>query len=83
MKSLITKVRKIKLFADEEKNKKIQNDFIFAFTLLQNSVKIEKFTVNFKHVYNIFNLKYASTDYDDSKKIIIQQLLDRNLTVIK
>jgi hypothetical protein len=83
LKLIITKVRKIKPFADEEKNKKIQNDFIFAFTLLQNSINIEEFTVNFINVYNIFNLKYASTDYDDSTKIIKQQLLDRNLTVIK
>ena len=30
--------------------------------MLQNSINIEEYTVNFKHVYNIFNLKYASTD---------------------
>ena len=83
LKLIITKVRKIKPNQDEEKDKKLQNDFIFAFTLLQNSVKIEEFSETFKHVSNIFNLKFSSAEYNDSMETIKQQLLDRNLTVIK
>ena len=83
LKLIITKVGKIKPNQDEEKDKQLQNDFIFAFTLLQNSVKIEEFSETFKHVSNIFNLKFSSAEYNDSMETIKQQLLDRNLTVIK
>ena len=66
----------------KENNQKIQNEFIFAFTLLQNSTYIEEFNDNLKHVFNIFNLKYNSTQCNDSKNIVKRQLHLRNLTVI-
>jgi hypothetical protein len=43
LKLIITKARKIKPFKDEGKDKNLQNDFIFAFTLLQNSMNIDEF----------------------------------------
>jgi hypothetical protein len=62
---------------NEENNKKIQNEFIFGFTLHQNSINIDKFNDNLKHVYNIFNLKYNSIQCR-----LKRQLHKRNLTVI-
>ena len=82
LKLIITKVRKIEPINSKENNQKIQNEFIFAFTLLQNSTNIEEFNDNLKHVFNIFNLKYNSTECNESKNIVKRQLHIRNLTVI-
>jgi hypothetical protein len=52
--------RKIIVYEDKIKDKKLQNAFIFSFTLLQNAKSIEDFSCNIKHAYNIFCLKYES-----------------------
>jgi hypothetical protein len=83
LKLIITKARKIKPFKDEGKDKKLQNDFIFAFTLLQNSINIDEFSEYFKHIFNIFNLKFITFEHNESCNKMKQQLLDRNLTIIK
>ena len=58
LKLIITKVRKIKPFNSKGNNQKIQNEFIFAFTLLQNSTNIEEFNDNLKHVYASNDLRF-------------------------
>ena len=82
LKLIINKIRKIKPLGNEDDDKKIQNFFIFAFTLLQNSTTIEEFSNNLKDIYNIFNLKYVSKYFEYSNDKIKNQLLQRNMTVI-
>ena len=60
LKMVTKRVRKIIVYEDKIKDKKLQNAFIFSFTLLQNATSIEDFSCNIKHAYNIFCLKYES-----------------------
>jgi len=48
LKSLIFKVKKI------EKTQTVAKSFIFAFSLLQNSVTVNQFNNNLRHIYNVF-----------------------------
>ena len=82
LKLIISKVRKIKKFQSEENNKKIQNAFIFAFTLLQNATTVEDFSTNLKYVYSIFNSRHITKDYLLSEVAVKAQLINRNSTVI-
>ena len=82
IKLIIKKVRKIKKFKDEKKDQKLQNAFIFNFSLLQNAVTVEEFKMNLKHTFNIFNIKYFSKKCVYSGGEVKRQLLERNLTVI-
>ena len=82
LKMVTKRVRKIIVYEDKIKDKKLQNAFIFTFTLLQNATSIEDFSRNIKHAYNIFCLKYESLQCLSSKNEIDNQLMKRNLTML-
>jgi hypothetical protein len=82
LKLIVKKVRKIKKYSNEEKDKKVQNAFIFTFTLLQNSITVSEFSKNLKHAFNIFNLKFLTEKCSNSMSEVKKELLERDLTII-
>jgi len=48
LKSLAIKVKKL------EKTETVAKSFIFAFSLLQNSVTVNQFNLNLRHIFNVF-----------------------------
>ena len=75
-------MRKIEAYDDKIKERKLQNAFIFTFTLLQNAQFIEEFSKNIKHAYNVFNLKNDSLKCLNSKNQIDTQLMNRYLSML-
>ncbi len=82
IKLIVKKVRKIKKYGIEVEDKKLQNAFIFTFSLLQNAVTVADFSKNIKHAFNVFNLQFVSKKFINSCEELKKQLLERNLTVI-
>ena len=82
LKMVTKRVRKIEVYGEKTKDKKLQNAFIFTFTLLQNAQSIEEFSCNIKHAYNVFHLKNETLKCLNSKKEIDTQLMNRNLTML-
>ena len=88
LKMIVKKVKNIKKYKEDlkegkeayrcmKKNKNLQKSFIFAFTILQNSTKLDDFIENFIHVHNIYNIKYHSKKITDSLRSIKKQLIER------
>ncbi len=71
LKSFISKVKKI------EKNKTVAKSFIFAFSLLQNSVTIKQFDTNLWHIYNLFGNRFMNHSTYNSLKFLKKEISNR------
>lgn len=71
LKSIIVKAKKL--------NPALDKPFIFAFTLLQNSVTVEQFNTTLLNVYNVFNTDYFDEIVFDSLSYLKKELSDRRL----
>ena len=74
----IARNAKIKI---KDLNKNILKTFIFAFTLLQNSISLEKFETNLKYIFHIFNSKSQNELFVDSLTRIRSQLANRDIDI--
>jgi hypothetical protein len=80
LKMVIKQVRKIKINEIEEVDKKIQNIFIFVFTLLQESSTVKEFSLYIKHAFNIFCLKKKTEKNIASLEEVKKKLRERKFT---
>ena len=71
LKSMIVKAKKI--------NKNLYKPFIFAFTLLQNSVTVDQFDMTLLNVYTLFNAEFFNETVFDSLCFLKREISDRRL----
>jgi hypothetical protein len=74
LKSFISKVKKI------EKNKTVAKSFIFAFSLLQNSVTIKQFDTNLWHIYNLFCNRFMNYSTYNSLIFLKKEISNRKFS---
>jgi hypothetical protein len=93
LKMIVKKVKKIKKYKEDlkeekeayisiRKNKNLQKSFIFSFTILQNSTKLDDFIENFIHVHNMYNIEYHSQKVTDSCHVIKKLLIGRECEIL-
>ena len=93
LKMIIRKVKSVKKFDEaiqnsEQKNlnkktnSKIEKTFIFSFTLLQSSTKIDEFITNLKDINILFNTRNHSEAIKIASNRIKKQLIERDLTIM-
>ena len=63
----------------KDSNYQFKNDFIFMFSLLQNSLSIKEFNAYLLNIYNVFKNKIYDDSVRYSLEILRSHIKDRDL----